>query len=611
MRTVRAFFDTVNRAEQKATKDLLRELECQVLAELWTERHTVGQAVLWTVLDREGRTMLWMIPENLASLERGRSFIATGYPVIWSSHKAGKRIEWLQVTALKPLEIPSRQQRARQLAQQGLIGPRPRRSWPNLAEQASVRLQMLIDPQHPAIAAISDYVAKVRRFSCQWHKINMNDPAAIAGALQATQSAGGDFLLMIGQADDAYFAFDDPAVLTALRQIKSYSILIQPGAEIRPFAYWWVDEVSENLETSLRHIVTTCWRTWKGPRDHQRAKAVAVQQAQQDRTRFATELSRLRRENSRLTKTLEKVQLSADPRRLADMEDQIAELQAQVARGEERRKALAEQLFLLEKAQAEEARKQTLLSSDPVEAKNSQGAARRKEDFRHLVLEEERDKLTAENKRLQARINELNALNVVELVAEKKQLTEALAHADERREHLGEVLFLLEQENLELRGRLQLRDEEVTFPTGDQAQAQIVVGKARLLDEIHDLLIQEEMDRLRREIKGLKDRLEKQSAATVLALQRELAASQEQGRIQARNHAEQIKRLREELRLLQRQQRFSGEIRSAELLTGEEAKEALAEEEANDEAMAAADREGLLDKTMQFLRQGFGRGLKK
>ncbi|MBM7867666.1 hypothetical protein GTO89_13555 [Heliobacterium gestii] len=533
--TARAFFDGLNHTLGKEAKEALAGLEFRVKAELLTERMPIGQACLWSVLDEEGRTMYWMVPENLASrLRPGMVVTAVGHPVVWPSSKRGKRLEWLQVKNLEPIaagDMP-RRLRAKGMAAEGLLGRRPRREWPVDAARGSVRVHMVIGEKDAALLGLRHQLQQGRRFQLRLHTADMNKADEVASAITKAARAGGQFLLLVQQEADDFLLFDDQAVLRALAQNGLYTILVQPDCKVKPFGYWRVDEWLDNPHLAVQRIVSRCWSIWKGPRETTRLKEAVLDQTQKDRSRFASELSRLRRENSDLTAQL----AAASPQRVEELEQRLDQIEGELKRSEERRRVALNQLFDLEKERDDLQRKASLLEGGgivpeaPPDVAAEVEKVRRKEEFRRMLVEEERDRLEAENKRLLARLEETEPLVLEELRQKASTSEMELGRSEERREQLSEFLFLLEQENRELKGRLGFREELDAPPEGRPRSPEeaLIVGKARLYEEIHDLLIKEELERLQREVKGLHDLIDSCSPALLTSLRDELEITRAQ-----------------------------------------------------------------------------------
>ncbi|ABZ85567.1 hypothetical protein HM1_3062 [Heliomicrobium modesticaldum Ice1] len=533
--TVRAFFDGMNRILEKEAKEALAAIEFRVKAELLPERMPIGQACLWSVLDEEGRTMYWMVPEHLAiRFQPGMVVAAVGHPVVWSSTKRGKRLEWLQVKNLEGLssgETP-RHLQAKRLAAEGLLGRRPRREWPVDAARGSVRLHLVIGNKDTALPGLRHQLRKGRRFQLQVHAADMNKADEVALAVTEAAQAGGQFLLLVQQEADNFLIFDDPAVLRALSQNRLYTILVQPDCKVKPFGYWWVDEWLDNPHLAVQRIVSRCWSVWKGPREKERLKQALLDQTQKDRSRFASELSRLRRENSQLAAQL----ANLSPQRIEELEKRLSRTEGELKRSEERRRVVLAQLYDLEQERDDLKRKLALsegggiVAVAPADLSAEVEKARRQEEYRRMLVEDERDRLEAENKRLLARLEETAPLVVEELRQKAAALEMELSRSEERREQLSELLFLLEQENRELKGRLGFREELETPPEGRSwsPEEELLIGKARLYEEIHDLLIKEELERLQREVKRLRDLMESCSPALLTSLRDELEITRAQ-----------------------------------------------------------------------------------
>ncbi|MZP31063.1 hypothetical protein GTO91_15210 [Heliobacterium undosum] len=533
--TVRAFFDGMNRILEKEAKEGLAAIEFRVKAELLPERMPIGQACLWSVLDEEGRTMYWMVPEHLASrFQPGMVVAAVGHPVVWPSSKRGKRLEWLQVKNLEPLslgETPRRLQ-AKRLAAEGLLGRRPRREWPVDAARGSVRLHLVIGDKDTALPGLRHQLRKGRRFQLQVHATDMNKADEVALAITEAARVGGQFLLLVQQEADNFLLFDDPAVLRALSQNRLYTILVQPDCKVKPFGYWWADEWLDNPHLAAQRIVSRCWSIWKGPREKERLKQAVLDQTQKDRSRFASELSRLRRENSELADQL----ANLSPQRIEELENRLSEAEGELKRSEERRRVILAQLFDLEQERDDIKRKLDLsegggiVAEAPVDLSAEVEKVRRQEEYRRMLVEDERDRLEAENKRLLARLEETAPL-VVEELRQKAAVAEMeLGRSEERREQLSEFLFLLEQENREMKGRLGFREELETPSDGRprSPEEELIIGKARLYEEIHDLLVKEELERLQREVKRLRDLMASCSPALLTSLRDELEITRAQ-----------------------------------------------------------------------------------
>ncbi|MDD4588721.1 MAG: hypothetical protein PHC60_10160, partial [Heliobacteriaceae bacterium] len=491
---------------ERETKPILSRSEFQVTAELLPRCSPVGEAVLWMVLDLFGQTMLWMVPEELAcKFQPGNIVVATGFPVLWPGGQ-GKRFPWLQVKAMRVVTFrgKSRVNRARQLVRDGFLGRRRPKEWPVDPGRGSVKVRLVIAPNNRAGESFRHYINQGRRFNLQAHYVNMNAPERVAEAIETVAAAGGEFLLLVQQEENV-LVFDQPVVLAALKNSPLYTFLVQPPERIKPFAYWLVEEWPDNLDEAVQQMIARCWQIWQGPRDRESRQTALVAQAQTDRTRFATELSRLRQEN----RELRALAGSTDPELVAELETLITQLEATLQKGEERRQVILAQLDAVETERDELHRRLTAGTGDQVKAPVADEAtmvARREQEIacRFARLETEVDELQMQNRHLKDRCAHTSPVVVEALKEEKTALSQELARSEERREQLSELLFLLEQENRELKGRLDFREDPVVGEDGEE----LVVGQLRLTDEVHDLVVKEEIERLQREVKRLQDRVQ-------------------------------------------------------------------------------------------------------
>ncbi|MBC9784720.1 hypothetical protein H1S01_09380 [Heliobacterium chlorum] len=535
--TARAFFDGMNRLLEKEAKEKLAQMEFRVIAELLPERMPIGQSCLWLVLDKEGRTMYWMVPENMASrCKPGMVVAAVGHPVLWPSSKQGKRLEWLQVKNLEPVtsgEVP-RQEQVRQLAEEGFIGKRVKRDWPVDAEKGSVKIHLIAGEKNPFTLVLQHKFRKARRFQVHLHSADMNEPEQVARAILEASRQGGDFLLIIQHEEDNILTFDAPVLLSALKLADMYSLFVHPEAKIKPFSYWLIDEWIDSPLAAARLIVTRCWRTWKGPKEKHRLKEALVEQSHKDRARLVGDLHRLREEN----RDLEEKLLNCNPQKVQELERKLNHAEIELKRSEERRKVILNQLFGMEQEQEELKRKVALLEAGgitpqaPVDMAAEIEKIKRQESFHRMLAEEERDRLKEENQRLQARLDGTTPLLLEELKQNLSSLGQELERSEERREQLSEFLFILEQENQELKGRLGFR-EDLTSSEGHvqgvkREEEELIVGKARLYEEIHDVLLKEELEKLQREVKRLRELLRSCSHEMMVSLQDELAITRSQ-----------------------------------------------------------------------------------
>ncbi|MTV49035.1 hypothetical protein GJ688_08595 [Heliobacillus mobilis] len=620
--TARAFFDGMNRLLEKEAKEKLAQMEFRVIAELLPERMPIGQSCLWSVLDKEGRTMYWMMPENIACrCKPGMVVAAVGHPVLWPSSKQGKRLEWLQVKNVEPVttgEI-SRQEQVRQLVEEGFIGKREKRDWPVDAEKGSVKIHLIAGEKNPFTLMVQHKFRKARRFQVHLHSADMNQPEEVARAILEASRQGGDFLLIIQHEEDNILTFDEPVLLSALKLTDMYSFFVHPESKIKPFGYWLIDEWIDSPLAAARQIVTRCWRTWKGPKEKHRLKEALVEQSQKDRARLVGDLHRLREENRNLEEKL----LNCNPQKVQELERKLNQAEVELKRSEERRKVILNQLFSMEQDQEELKRKVALLEAGgitpqtPVDVTAEIEKVKRQESFHRMLAEEERDRLQEENRRLQARMGETTPLLMEELKQSLTSLGQELERSEERREQLSEFLFILEQENRELKGRLGFR-EDLTSSEGQlqgakREEEELIVGKARLYEEIHDMLLKEELEKLQREVKRLRELLRSCSHEMMVSLQDELAITRAQLdhsevlRDELRKEEEQIRKELHHMRLNAEPQSLIpmdklNEKRSAPNRLEKE-EEQVETEWSDPEQTDMMDQ--LVGKTVEFFKHGF------
>ncbi|MDD2421603.1 MAG: hypothetical protein PHC60_07120 [Heliobacteriaceae bacterium] len=503
--SVQAFMDGLHRIVEKETKTVLARSEFQVTAELLPRRSPVGEAVLWMVLDLFGQTMLWMVPEELAGkFQPGNIVVATGFPVLWPGGQ-GKRFPWLQVKTMRVVSFrgKSRVNQARQLVRDGLLGRRRPKEWPVDPGRGSVKVHLVIAPNNRAGESFRRYINQGRRFNLQVHYVNMNAPERVAAVIEDVTATGGEFLFLVQQEENV-LVFDQPVVLAALKNCPLYTILVQPPERIKPFACWLVEEWPDNLDEAVQQMIARCWQMWQGPRDRESRQIALLAQAQTDRTRFAAELSRLRQEN----RELRALAGSTDPELVTELETLLTQLEARLQKGEECRQVILAQLDAVETERDELYRRLAVGGEreKPPVVDEATVAARREQEIacRFARLETEVDELQLQNRRLKDRCAHTSPVVIEALKEEKTALSQELARSEERREQLSELLFILEQENRELKGRLDFREDPAAGEDGEE----LVVGQLRLTDEVHDLLAKEEIERLQREVKRLQDRVQ-------------------------------------------------------------------------------------------------------
>ncbi|QGG49033.1 hypothetical protein [Heliorestis convoluta] len=622
-KTVKNFLDGMNRILEKESTEALKQSEFVLKAELLPERNPVGQSFLWFVRDEEGRTMLWMIPQQWAKqCAPGKVVTAKGYPVLWPSTKQGKRLEWLQVREIDFSVIePSRTERARELARRGLVGWHKHREWPIDSSRGSVKVHIVASSNNNFLPRLRHLFLKGRRFIVIEQFVDMNEAPQVAKAIEEATYKGGDFLLLLQQEEDNICLFDQPLLLEALKKTTLYTYLIQPQERVRPFGAGWVDKWMDNPIKAAQGLIRRCWQIWKGPKDKVRLREVVTAQAEKDRRRLAQEISRLRRENEELQETVATI----GPRKVAELEEKLEAQEQELQKREERRRIIDEQLFLLEQEKEELLKKVALLEAgglvpkEPLEQEKEIEKVRRQEEFRRTLLEEESDRLKKEVKSLQQRLQEASPLRFEELKEEKTALSQELGRSEERREQLAEFLFILEQENRELRGRLGFREDIDGVENPDKAnqdeEGELVLGKVRLYEEIHDLLVKEEIERMQREIKRLQELLAIYSPVAMATLEEELQMTKEQ----LQKSESMREKLRQDLMKLQKETGQNQKLKKKDkakaarptLLELTEEEKVDIEKRDTEKTEQSDNMENLLDKTFSLFRQGLRWNRKK
>ncbi|KAB2952652.1 hypothetical protein F9B85_08345 [Heliorestis acidaminivorans] len=619
--TVRSFLDSMNRILEKESKESLKQMEITLKAELLPERNPVGPAYLWLVRDSEGRSMFWMVPEALAKKCKPRMvIIAKGHPVLWPSTKQGKRLEWLQV---KEIEFPStkelsRIEKARKLSQKGLVGWQRERKWPIDSSRGSVKIELIASKNNSFLPQLRHLFHKGRRFIITENHINMNEATEVAVAVEKASQRGGDFLLLLQQEDDNVLLFDEPVILQALKKTTLYTYLIQPQDRLRPFAYGWVDKWLESPVKASQELIGHCWQVWKGPKDKARLREAVTVQAEKDRTRLVGEISRLRRENEALQETV----ATLGPQKVTDLEDKLEVKDKELKKGEERRRIIDQQLLLVEQERDDLQRKLALLEAgglvkeEPVDQDKEIEKIRRQEEFRRTLLEEERERLLAENKSLQKKVEASSPLLMEDIKKEKTALAQELDRSEERREQLAEFLFILEQENRELRGRLGFRtalDGEEAGSEELEQEEELVLGQARLYEEIYDILVQEEIERLQREVKRLQELLNTYSPIAMATLQEELEQVKErlihseELREKQRKKLDNLEKEMGKKDLLQKSLQEESKVREQENDTKSEESNSSEKEKVD----PAEGMDTIIDKTFHLFRHGLRWNRKK